>query len=71
MSELDKQTWTGLIAAVGTDCNQAYITIEDTAGTAGLQRFCGNVLSDTNDDTTAGAVTSKYLTANIGPMPTP
>jgi hypothetical protein len=51
----------GLLAAVGTDCAQAYITIEDTAGTAGLQRFCGNVLSDTNDDTTAGAVTSKYL----------
>ena len=69
---MDKYTWTGHIAAVGTDCNQAYITIEDTAGTAGLQRFCGNVLSDTNDDTTAGAVTSKYLTAfffETGAMP--
>jgi len=53
-------------AAVGTDCNQAYITIEDTAGTAGLQRFCGNVLSDTNDDTTAGAVTSNSIPFRVG-----
>ena len=63
---MDKWTWMGLIAAVGTDCSQAYITIEDTAGTAGVQRFCGNVLSDTNDDTTAGAVTSKYLSNACG-----
>ena len=48
-----------VILRKGTDCAQAYITVEDTAGIAGLQRFCGNVLSDTNDDTTAGAVTSK------------
>ena len=63
---MDKWTSMVLIAIVGTNCNQAYITIEDTAGTAGLQRFCGNVLSDTDTDTTAGAVTSKYLSNACG-----
>ena len=49
-------------AVVGTECNQAYITLEDTLDSiTGVQRFCGNVLSDTNDDTTAGAVTSEYF----------
>jgi len=54
-------------AVVGTECNQAYITLEDTLDSiTGVQRFCGNVLSDTNDDTTAGAVTSNSLPFRVG-----